>query len=141
MSPKRKRPPSTDTVDIGKPVVRLHIWLQSSNGAAFGLGRLMLLEAIEETGSLKAAAEHLGMSYRAAWGKLKTSEEALGQALVEKNGGNRSGYTLTPYGRAMMEQFRQWFQNVEQAAQEQARELFPFDVSGFEESKKSQEGK
>lgn len=138
MSPKRKGTATSAQQEPGKPVVRLHIWLQSNNGAAFGLGRLMLLEAIEETGSLKAAAQHLGMSYRAAWGKVKTSEEALGQALVEKTGGNRSGYTLTPYGRAMMEKFRQWFQNVEKAAQEQARELFPFEVSGFEESREQQ---
>jgi len=40
---------------------------------------------------LKAAAEELGMSYRAAWGKLKASEEALGMALVEKVGGNKTG--------------------------------------------------
>lgn len=134
MSPKKKRGASSkvEAAD-GTPVVRVHIWLQNGNSAAFGLGRLMLLQAIDETGSLKSAAESLGMSYRAAWGKLKSSEEALGMALVEKNGGNRSGYALTPFGRKMKEQFRKWFAKVEEEALEQAKELFPFSVQGFEE--------
>lgn len=136
MSPKSKRKFQTEPhFETGKPVVRIHIWLQSGPGAAFGLGRLMLLEAIEETGSLKAAAQHLGMSYRAAWGKIKSSEEALGRSLLEKTGGNRSGYTLTPFGLEMKELFQKWFQNVEAAALEQATDIFPFDVTGFEEKK------
>jgi len=113
-------------------MVRVHIWLQTADGVAFGLGRLMLLQAIEESGSLKSAAERLGMSYRAAWGKLKSSEEALGRPLVEKTGGNRSGYTLTAYGREMKDCFRQWFDDVERLAQDRARQLFPFEVSNFE---------
>lgn len=131
MSPKKKRAAANSPADSQDAVVRVHIWLQSSDGVAFGLGRLMLLEAIEESGSLKSAAERLGMSYRAAWGKLKSSEEALGQPLVEKTGGNRSGYTLTPYGRQLTDCFRQWFHDVEATALTRARELFPFDVSGF----------
>lgn len=115
-------------VGPGKSAVRLHLWLQTDDGVAFCLGRLMLLEAIEENGSLKSAAERLGMSYRAAWGKIKSSENALGAALVEKSGGNRSGYTLTPYGQQLKSLFQQWRQDVELKAQERAQELFPLEI-------------
>ena len=73
---KRKHapPPATTDAEGMKPVVRVHIWLETVDGVAFGMGRLLLLDAIEETGSLKAAAEQLGMSYRAAWGKIKSTE-------------------------------------------------------------------
>ena len=84
-----------------RAVIRLHLWMESGGGTVFGMGRLQLLERIETCGSLKAAAEDLGMSYRAAWGKLKASEEALGIALVEKLGGNKSGCRLTREGIAL----------------------------------------
>ena len=58
-------------------VIRLHLWMERDGETMFGLGRLHLLERIDALGSIKGAADQLGMSYRAAWGKLKASEEAL----------------------------------------------------------------
>lgn len=113
-------------------IIRLHLWLESQNGLSFGMGRLLLLEAVEKTGSLKGAAEMLGMSYRAAWGKLKNTEEALGQKLLEKASSNPAGYQLTPFGEQLMHKFREWFYDVEQTALTRARELFPFKVEPFE---------
>jgi len=49
----------------------------------FGHGRRALLRAIDECGSLNSAAKRLNMSYRAAWGRLKASEERLGIKLTE----------------------------------------------------------
>jgi molybdate transport system regulatory protein len=63
-----------------RPVVRLHLWLETEKGVFFGLGRLKLLEQIQSGRSLKGAAESLGMSYRAAWGKIKNTEDVLGVA-------------------------------------------------------------
>ncbi|MBI4798570.1 MAG: LysR family transcriptional regulator, partial [Desulfarculus sp.] len=59
------------------------MWLERDGRVLFGQGRQELLAAIVETGSLAGAAQKLGMSYRAAWGRLKASEERLGLALVE----------------------------------------------------------
>jgi molybdate transport repressor ModE-like protein len=73
------------------PTVRMHLWLESGESVYFGMGRVMLLDKIEEHGSLRKAAEALGMSYRAAWGKLKATEEALGLVLVESSGTRRGG--------------------------------------------------
>ena len=60
-----------------KAVLRLHPWFESEKGVLFGMGRLMLLQKVLELGSLNKAAKEMGMSYRAAWGKIKMSEEAL----------------------------------------------------------------
>ncbi len=121
-----------------KAVVRLHLWLESGGDTLFGLGRLHLLERIDSCGSLKAAAEQLNMSYRAAWGKLKASEEALGVALVEKGGGNKSGCRLTPKGRELAACFRRWFAEVERHAVARAEALFPFDCGQFREPEQAE---
>lgn len=120
--------------DINQPVVRLHLWLETGEGVLFGSGRAQLLERIVSCGSLKRAADSLGMSYRAAWGKIKKTEAILGFKLIEKSHGNRAGYQLTEFGRILMDSFRQWFADVEGMALKRARELFPYDVRGFEES-------
>jgi molybdate transport system regulatory protein len=120
--------------DRTRPVVRLHLWLETGEGVLFGSGRAQLLERIVSCGSLKSAADSLGMSYRAAWGKIKKTEEILGFRLIEKSHGNRAGYQLTEFGRLLMASFRQWFDDVERMALARARELFPYDAQGYEES-------
>ncbi len=114
-------------------VIRLHLWMEGPEGTLFGMGRLQLLDRIEACGTLKAAAEELGMSYRAAWGKLKASEEALGLPLIEKIGGNKSGCRLTAEGRALAESFRRWFAEVERHAVTSANALFPFPCDLFQD--------
>lgn len=114
--------------------VRIHLWLEKEGGMLFGMGRVLLLHKVEECGSLKKAAESLGMSYRAAWGKLKHSEEALGCKLVEKQGSNRDGYRLTDEGRRIMEGYEAWFKSVENHALVAARELLPWKVMAFGDS-------
>lgn len=111
--------------------IRLHIWLESEDGVVFGMGRMQLLERVEELGSLKAAAESLGMSYRAAWGKLKQTERLVGQPLVEKPGGDKAGYRLTDYGRTLTDGFRQWFAAVESQAARLAGVYLPMSARPY----------
>lgn len=108
-----------------RPVVRLHLWLETEKGVFFGLGRWKLLERIQSGQSLKGAAESLGMSYRAAWGKIKNTEKALGVELIEKKAGKRQGYRLTADGAAMMTGFARWFAEVERYALQRAGRLLP----------------
>lgn len=106
----------------GCPVMRLHLWLESEKGVFFGQGRLQLLEYIEFTGSLNAAAKALGMSYRAAWGKIKTTEEILGFQLVEQPDGKRGGGQLSEAARLLIASYRKWLAEVEAFALESANE-------------------
>ena len=53
----------------------------------------LLLKAIDESGSLSLAADKLKISYRKAWGDLKTMEKKLGFTLLEKKRGGEGGGT------------------------------------------------
>ncbi|MFO8085395.1 MAG: LysR family transcriptional regulator [Desulfobacterales bacterium] len=117
-----------------QPIIRLHLWLETDNGLFFGLGRMKILKCIQDGQSLKGAAESLGMSYRAAWGKIKKTEKVIGVKLIEKKGGNRSGYQLTRRGAELMKLFDQWFEEVECFALKRAKELLPFNPIGFNEA-------
>lgn len=119
------------------PTVRMHLWLESGGSVYFGMGRVMLLDKIEEHGSLRKAAESLGMSYRAAWGKLRATEDALGEVLVESVGTKRGGCRLTARGLFYRDKFRAWFNAVEQTAVAQARLIFEDDVQSYAEKNMS----
>ena len=113
------------------PMLRLHTWLELPEGMLLGLGRAELLLRIDETGSLNRAAQSMGMSYRAAWGRLKTSEAMVGAPLVEKSAG-RKGFRLTELGSRLAQDFKAWHAEVEAFALVRARERFPWSVEPFQ---------
>ncbi len=113
-----------------KPVLRVHLWLESEGGMLFGLGRAQLLEMVALHGSLNQAAKVLGMSYRAAWGRIKRTEQALGQPLLVKASG-RKGYELTPLAGDLVRDFAVWHHEVEEFALARARQHLPWDIKGF----------
>jgi molybdate transport system regulatory protein len=117
-----------------QPVIRLHLWLETDKGLFFGMGRMTILKCIQDGQSLKGAAESLGMSYRAAWGKIKKTEKVIGVKLIEKKRGNRSGYQLTQKGVELMKLFDQWFNEVECFALKRAKDLLPFNPISFNEA-------
>jgi molybdate transport system regulatory protein len=116
-----------------EPTIRLHLWLETTEGVFFGTGRALLLAKIEEHGSLKKAAEDLGMSYRAAWGKIRATEEVLGVKLIAQKGCKKGGLRLTEHGLLLKEKYLVWFHEVEMWALRKAREVFPWPVKSFEE--------
>ncbi len=68
------------------------IWLETKDGEGIlGDGKWLLLKAIEEHGSLMAATESLGISYRNTWNRLKKIEKQLGYTLIEKTRGGKDG--------------------------------------------------
>ncbi|WP_035220190.1 LysR family transcriptional regulator [Desulfatibacillum aliphaticivorans] len=96
--------------------VRSKIWVQDDEGnVVFGLGRLRILEAIQKTGSLRAAAQELGMGYRAIWARIRATEERLGVPVLEKKQGGRSGggSFLTPFAEKLLEDFKSMQRKVE----------------------------
>jgi len=108
--------------------MHLHLWLETEKGLFFGPGRAEILDLIERFGSLRKAAEELGMSYRAAWGKIKKTEEVLGFKLIDKAGSYKEGYRLTDTGRAMRKKFTEWRRDVEEYALKEARGIFTCDI-------------
>ncbi len=78
--------------------LRVKIWLEEDGQPVFGDGRLKLLREIHNTGSITAATEKLGVSYRHAWGEIRKIEQRLGFKLVDTQTGGRGGggASLTP---------------------------------------------
>jgi len=126
----------TNVSDAGKgtdaPILRVHLWLETNGKMLFGLGRIQLLQQVARLGSLNQAAKALSMSYRAAWGRIKSTEEALGEPLLAKASG-RKGYELTPLAVTLLADFALWHQEVEAFALKRAKERLPWDVQPFAE--------
>ena len=59
-----------------------------------------LLHAVQEQGSISAAAKTLGLSYRHVWGELKRWEVELGHPLLHWEKGQRA--RLTPFGEKLL---------------------------------------
>ena len=93
------------------PEIKLHLWLEGKSGVYFGQGRYELLYHINELGSLKLAARKMGISYRGAWGKIKKTEEVIGQKLITKDS-NKEGYRLTEFGLRFMKEFKKFKDDV-----------------------------
>jgi molybdate transport repressor ModE-like protein len=68
---------------------RLKIWLEVNGRYAFGHGLCEMLQAVEDSGSIKHAAGELGKSYRYVWGRIKAAERILGGQLVEAHVGGK----------------------------------------------------
>lgn len=121
----------TDSVTKETLTMRLHLWFERDEKIFLGIGRALLLEKIEEYGSLRQAATEMKMSYRAAWGKLKAAEESIGKPLVQKVKGKGQRYELTPVGRQLAKQFMQLQHDVETFAKAKAQELFGENVQYY----------
>jgi molybdate transport system regulatory protein len=119
---------------LEKPVtmpfkLRTKMWIADSSGnVIFGMGRVKILEAVEQYGSINAAAKSLKMSYRAVWGRIKATEDRLGRQLVVRTTGGSSGggSVLTPYARELIASFKTFRrQTLAQADSNFAKRLLP----------------
>lgn len=119
----------------GKPVVfpRLKI----ARGRRWD--HLELLERIDATGSITAAASVMGMSYKAAWEAVEAINNLSEEPLVErKTGGQKGGgTTLTTYGRRVVGAYRRLEQEREQVLKRLAEVMDDFDeyyhlIRGFD---------
>jgi len=80
----------------------------------FGPGICELLEKIDDTGSIQAAAGLMEMSYTKAWKILNRAEKKMNRRLIIRVNGGKSGgsSTLTPYGKAAVTAFREMEQRL-----------------------------
>jgi molybdate transport system regulatory protein len=92
---------------------RLRVY--SGNIPAIGPGKIALLEAILEYGSIRAAAKSLGMSYNRAWLLIEELNECFKKPVVETlAGGAKGGGTqITKIGHQLIEEYR----SIEKEAQ------------------------
>jgi molybdate transport system regulatory protein len=103
-----------------------NFWVEKDGQVVLSEWRVALLEAVEETGSINAAAEKRGVPYRVAWQKLNEMEERLGVKLTERTvGGEHGGGTrLTAAGREWVRQFRTFTEGLKETVERRFEETF-----------------
>jgi molybdate transport system regulatory protein len=98
-----------------KLFIRSKVWIEDQDGnVVFGLGRIKILKAVDRLGSLHAAAKELKMGYRAIWGRIRATEERLGELLLIRTIGGISGggSKLTPFAHMVLDQFEKLHREI-----------------------------
>lgn len=106
--------------------LKTNFWIEKDGLVALSCWRVELLEAIAETGSISAAAEKMGVSYRRAWDKIHECENRLGAKLVDTQigGVGGGGSQLTPEAKGYIHQFHQLTDNLNRLAQQRFQQHF-----------------
>jgi molybdate transport system regulatory protein len=104
--------------------VRNRIWLEGADGTYLGEGRIQLLRTIRETGSIRASAKVMGMSYKKAWRSVASMNRNAPSPLVQKEtGGSRGGGTvLTEEGEEAIRAFEGLKKDCEEFLRKRAKE-------------------
>lgn len=92
----------------------------------FGPGMMVLLKQIDTLGNVREACEKAGMSYSKGWSLIHTAEQELGEPVVERSPGGKSGGTaqITTVGYALMERYEQLEREVAEYAQVRYQDIF-----------------
>jgi molybdate transport system regulatory protein len=109
------------TSDANKVVVQFRLRIKYGEEIAVGPGKIAILEAIADTGSISAAGRKLGMSYRRAWLLVDQMNQYFKEPVVRAaTGGTQGGGTaLTSVGLEVIRLYR----TIEQQSQMHAASL------------------
>ncbi len=100
--------------------IKGRLWIEKQGKIFLSWGRVVLLERIQGTGSIAAAARSMEMAYSHAWSLVAAMNRLAGEDLVARTYGGRNGGKawLTPAGEAAVTQFwelagsfREWLKN------------------------------
>lgn len=109
--------------------VRPRIRVTRGSTIILGPGKADLLEAIRDTGSIRAAATRLEMSYMRAWSLVRTMNASFREPVIARarGGAGRGGTTLTRLGERILALYREMdrraTRSIASAWKEIAREL------------------
>lgn len=89
-------------------MARLKLTLVLASGARIGPGKAALLENLQTSGSISAAARNMGMDYKRAWLLVDSLNRAFDTPVVERAAGGigGGGATLTPLGADLLARYR-----------------------------------
>src|SRR5215472_14305314 len=87
---------------------RLTLRVDLGKDRAVGPGKIRLLEAILDTGSITKAGAALGMSYRRAWLLVDDMNNCFREPVIaaQAGGSHGGGAALTPFGMKLIDQYR-----------------------------------
>ena len=103
------------------------VFLNAEGDKFFGEGPARLLHGVEETGSLRAAAFAMNMSYTKALKLMKNAETALGFSLLRSTTGGKDGggSSLTEQGKEWLARYEAYRDACTQANSRLYLEFFP----------------
>ena len=112
-------------VSDGTAEARFRLRITKGVDIAVGPGKIDLLEAIANTGSISAAAKTLGMSYRRAWLLVDTMNRCFEAPVVtaETGGSHGGGTQVTPLGCEVVRLYRRAESTAHKAAASDLRAL------------------
>lgn len=118
------------------PVVRFRI--DFDEHSFVGPGKVALLEAVRDAGSLSQAARDIGMSYRRAWLLLESLKESFRKPVTVATTGGKGGggVELTPFGHDLIRCYRALEADVAAAATRRLRSIVA-QVSGASSTPKA----
>lgn len=93
--------------------IKSKIWIEVEGRVLLGEGRVRLLNAIKETGSLSKASRQMQMSYKKAWQMISTMNQSGEEPVVTMHTGGKDGggTQLTPYGDDLIKVFEEIHKN------------------------------
>ena len=100
--------------------IKFRLWIDNEDQVVAGSGRVRLLEAIKEHGSITKAAKEMEISYKKAWKLIDSLNNAADQALVSTNAGGKGGggTIITEKGETIIQQFNATKKAFQQLAHE-----------------------
>lgn len=104
---------------------RLSLRIDLPNGTRFGPGKAALLSALRETGSIRAAAAHLDMSYPRALKLIEQMNASFADPLVvtQHGGADGGGTHVTPEGLAVLKLYHAICDQAERSSDEAFTQL------------------
>lgn len=104
----------------------INVYLYEDGEKFFGEGPCRLLKGIERTGSLRAAAMEMNMSYSKATIILNRAEKALKFPLTEKTIGGKGGggSQLTPEAKEFLKRYEKYREACNEANSRIYHEIF-----------------
>ena len=108
-------------------VITRVLFLDEDGEKFFGEGPCRLLHGVEETGSLRGAAQSMGMAYTKALKLIKHAAKALGFPLTARSAGGKDGggSCLTPEGKEWLARYEAYRDACVRANRELYSAFFP----------------
>ncbi len=108
--------------------IKSRIWIESNGKVLLGHGRIELLKAIDQYGSLSKAAKALQLSYKKAWQLVDAVNKSAKQPVTINSigGKNGGGMQLTDYGKNLIKIFETINENCWAFLDEQLKKIKTF---------------
>ena len=106
--------------------IKANFWVEKDGKVVLSRWRVALLQAVDDTGSISAAAERLSIPYRRAWDRIHECEERLGVKLIDTQTGGLGGggAQLTQEGAEYVRRFRAFSVGLDELIRNRFREAF-----------------